>query len=102
MINIKQRVDENRFNIEELSPLFNRDPALSHNRLQIFINNVVKYAENKKKLLDSDSVSASVSSYQDEQTSQSSYLTGKTKERIQTKVKEVQKNLQIRKERKVS
>lgn len=50
--NIKASLDENKYQLKELTPLHNETESLKENRLQKFINSVVKYAELKGKLHD--------------------------------------------------
>lgn len=60
--NIKQSLDEGRYQLRELSPLYIDSDALRENRLQAFINCVVRYAELKAKLQEQSQVSLDVSS----------------------------------------
>lgn len=48
--NIKQRLDENKYEMKELAPLYSEAENL--NRLQSFINQVVHYAELKARMED--------------------------------------------------
>ena len=49
--NMKHRLDENKYQLSELTPLFSTDDKLCESsRLQAFINKVVVYAQIKEKL----------------------------------------------------
>ncbi|CDW75301.1 UNKNOWN [Stylonychia lemnae] len=55
--NIKKSLDESKYKFKELQPLFQDSGTLKENKLQKFINLVVKYAELKAKLQDQSQVS---------------------------------------------
>lgn len=56
-MNIKSRVDENKYSLDEIKPLYTDEGGLLvNNRLQQFINKVVKYAEYKQGIQESSQI----------------------------------------------
>lgn len=62
IVNIKERIDENKYQIAELLPLYLTDAKFENNRLQEFINAVVTYAELRIKILHEEDSQKCVSS----------------------------------------
>jgi hypothetical protein len=53
-----QRIDEAKFSLNELNPLFSDEPEYCNNRLQIFINKVIVYTELKGKMQELETCSS--------------------------------------------
>lgn len=55
VVNLKTRVDDNKFYLSEILPLHTEELGFQENKLQAFINKVVRYADYKQKIQEVES-----------------------------------------------